>query len=102
MPGWNARDASRSEPAVGASTISWVTDFERLRQSVEHYRKLSGQLQHALDSRVPIEQAKGVLAERYGLDVDEAFVLLRSFCRANNITLRDAANAVTCRQDDDG
>lgn len=52
------------------------------------------QLQTALTSRVIIEQAKGVLAERHGLTVDAAFEALRSHARRNNLRLHDLAAAV--------
>lgn len=68
-----------------------------LLKTVHHYKTLSEQLQRALESRVAIEQAKGVLSERYHVDVEEAFRLLRSFCRTNNLRLEDAAKAVTQR-----
>ena len=45
------------------------------------------QLQSALESRVAIEQAKGILAERFGVTVDEAFELLRSAARKNGLKL---------------
>jgi hypothetical protein len=54
----------------------------------------AAQLQSALDSRVLIEQAKGVLAERLGVTADEAFALLRGHARANNRKLRECAGAV--------
>jgi AmiR/NasT family two-component response regulator len=41
-----------------------------------------------------IEQAKGVVAERAGVDVAEAFVRLRSYARKNNLLLADVAAAV--------
>ena len=52
------------------------------------------QLQHALESRVAIEQAKGVVAERYGVGVEEAFELIRSAARANRVKLHDLARAI--------
>ncbi len=51
------------------------------------------QLQTALNSRVLIEQAKGKLAERLGVDMDQAFALLRDRARAGNRRLSDLARA---------
>jgi len=52
------------------------------------------QLQTALNSRVLIEQAKGVLAERLHLDVDKAFTMLRSGARNHNRRLSELAQAI--------
>ncbi|WP_426512908.1 GAF and ANTAR domain-containing protein [Dactylosporangium sp. McL0621] len=52
------------------------------------------QLQTALNSRVVIEQAKGVLAERLRVDLDQAFTLLRHTARDRNRRLSDLAQAV--------
>jgi GAF domain-containing protein len=52
------------------------------------------QLQTALNSRVLIEQAKGILAERLHLDVADAFALLRSRARNHNRRLSDLAQAI--------
>lgn len=57
-------------------------------------RRLNEQLSGALTSRVVIEQAKGVLAERAGVDLAEAFSRLRSYARGNNLRLTDVALAV--------
>jgi transcriptional regulator with GAF, ATPase, and Fis domain len=54
---------------------------------------LNEQLQAALTSRVVIEQAKGKLAERLGLDMDQAFNVLRDYARARNLRLSDLARA---------
>jgi AmiR/NasT family two-component response regulator len=59
----------------------------------------SGQLQQALESRIVIEQAKGILAERFGVGVDEAFDLLRRGARSHQRRLRDlAAEVVASRE----
>jgi hypothetical protein len=52
------------------------------------------QLQEALDSRIVIEQAKGVLAERFHLEPDDAFEVLRRGARSNRLPLRDLAARV--------
>jgi ANTAR domain/GAF domain len=52
---------------------------------------LNTQLNEALNSRIMIEQAKGVIAERAGIDTDEAFARLRRHARSNNLRLADVA-----------
>ncbi len=59
---------------------------------------INAQLQTALDSRVLLEQAKGVLSLRGGLDMDQAFAVLRSFARDNNLRLTEVARAVATRK----
>jgi transcriptional regulator with GAF, ATPase, and Fis domain len=55
---------------------------------------VNDQLNHALNSRVVIEQAKGVLAERAGLNMEEAFSRLRNHARNHNLRLIDVAQHV--------
>jgi hypothetical protein len=52
------------------------------------------QLEHALESRVAIEQAKGIIAERYGLGVEDAFEVIRRAARHHRMKLRDLVGAV--------
>jgi transcriptional regulator with GAF, ATPase, and Fis domain len=52
---------------------------------------LATQLQTALSSRVQLEQAKGVLAQRAGLPMDQAFQLMRDYARSHNRRLSDVA-----------
>lgn len=61
---------------------------------------LAAQLQQALDSRVMIEQAKGVIAGRYGLTPEAAFGLLRNFARSHRLNIQEVAtDVVTGRAD---
>jgi AmiR/NasT family two-component response regulator len=52
------------------------------------------QLQAALNSRIVIEQATGILAERAGLDIELAFAALRQHARNQNLGLTDLARMV--------
>ncbi|MFD7155591.1 GAF and ANTAR domain-containing protein [Kribbella sp. NPDC059898] len=62
-------------------------------QATQHEIR-ADQLQSALSSRVVIEQAKGVLAERLGLSLAESFEVLRGYARRNGRRLTDVATAV--------
>jgi len=70
------------------ATISLLHD-----RSMRRTDTLNEQLQTALNSRVVIEQAKGKLAERLGIDVNQAFALLRDQARNRNQRLSDLARA---------
>jgi hypothetical protein len=60
----------------------------------EYWRERAEQLQHALSSRIAVEQAKGILGERLGLDMEGAFALLRYAARGERMKLHDLALAV--------
>jgi AmiR/NasT family two-component response regulator len=64
------------------------------RRETEAARRLAAQLQTALDSRRLIEQAKGVLAERYGIGPEAAFRHLRRQARDGNRKIHELASAV--------
>jgi hypothetical protein len=72
-----------------AATIGLLT-----HRVIQRHENTSAQLQTALTSRIAIEQAKGVLAGRLGITVDEAFELLRRHARSRNLKLHQAAAAV--------
>jgi GAF domain-containing protein len=59
----------------------------------EEAQRLNEQLSAALSSRVVIEQAKGVISERAGVHLDEAFARLRAYARNHNLRLTDVARA---------
>ncbi|MET8979097.1 GAF and ANTAR domain-containing protein [Streptomyces sp. NPDC004539] len=67
----------------------------------DRFRTLAGQLQHALTSRVRIEQAKGMLAERRHVGVDEAFEVLRGYARRNRLPIDTVALSVVEQTLDD-
>ena len=60
-------------------------------RAVRRMETVAEQLQAALNSRVVVEQAKGKLAERLSIEMDEAFGLLRVYARNSNQRLTDVA-----------
>ena len=61
-------------------------------RNVRRSDTVAEQLQGALNSRVVIEQAKGKLAERLSMDMDQAFTVLRDYARNSNQRLTDVAH----------
>ena len=64
------------------------------QRTIRHSVQVVEQLQIALDSRVIIEQAKGMLAHQGGLAMTDAFAVLRRYARRNNRRVTDCAHAV--------
>jgi len=78
-----------------AQALADVATIGVLQQRSAHRSTMvAEQLQHALNSRVVIEQAKGVLAERRGVTMEAAFDTLRQHARRGNRKLTDVALAV--------
>jgi GAF domain-containing protein len=63
-------------------------------RAIRHHEVLTEQLQSALNSRIVIEQAKGVIAERRRIDMDQAFALLRGAARSGNRRLSELAREI--------
>jgi GAF domain-containing protein len=63
-------------------------------QAASESRAVTEQLRSALDSRIAIEQAKGVVAESAGVDMVEAFARLRGYARSNQRLLAEVAQDV--------
>lgn len=83
-------DVDASQALADIATIAIL----QLRAAHEA-QVLNQQLNTALESRIVIEQAKGIIASREGLDLDASFDRLRTHARNNNIRLTDAAKAIT-------
>lgn len=89
---WTEEDLTGAEVMAEMATAHLINISDRRRQV-----ELAEQLQHALDSRVVIEQAKGVLVGKHQLTPDEAFDRIRRHARSHNANLTDTAEAVVGR-----
>lgn len=79
-----------------AQTLTTMATIGLLsHRALQEQEVLTRQLQTALDSRVVIEQAKGVIAERAGISMSEAFAVLRRAARSHRRPLSDLAAEIT-------
>ena len=82
-------DIDAAQALADVATIAVLQHRAALEAQV-----LNDQLNHALNSRIVIEQAKGMVAERRSLDMEEAFTALRNHARNHNLRLADVARGV--------
>ena len=85
-------DRSLAQALADVATIGIIQERGSSRREL-----LARQLQEAWSSRIVIEQAKGVLAERAGVHVDAAFQLLRGYARSHGLQLSEVARRVVAR-----
>jgi GAF domain-containing protein len=88
----NDEDLNLGQALAHVASIALVTGNDTADRG-----RLNEQLQTALDSRVFIEQAKGVIAEYSNVTMDEAFSLLRGYARDHNQKLTEVAKGVATR-----
>jgi transcriptional regulator with GAF, ATPase, and Fis domain len=88
--GLDADDRTACRALADVATIALIQE-----RALREAKLLSDQLQAALNSRVVIEQAKGVLGALANVDMDTAFRLLRAYARTNNLLLASVARDVT-------
>jgi len=82
-------DINAAQALADVATIAILQHRATLEAQV-----LNEQLHHALNSRILIEQAKGMVAENQGLNIEEAFAVLRNYSRNHNLRLVDVADSV--------
>jgi len=87
-----AADLRLAQALADVATISLVQDRAAADKDV-----VVEQLQHALDSRVVLEQAKGVLSYSGDLEMPAAYAALRTYARDHNIKLSELARALVNR-----
>jgi transcriptional regulator with GAF, ATPase, and Fis domain len=85
----SSQDVNLTQALADVATIGIIQE-----RAVKHGTDLAGQLQGALNSRIVLEQAKGIVAERRQVDMDQAFVLLRSYARTHRTQLSVVARAI--------
>jgi transcriptional regulator with GAF, ATPase, and Fis domain len=83
------RDMRDAQALADIATIGLLNE-----RAVREARLVAEQLQHALTSRVIIEQAKGVVAVRMNCGVDDAFQHMRTYARNKNLRLGEVARQV--------
>jgi GAF domain-containing protein len=88
---------------VDVQIVQALTDVAAIgllqERAVRRGEVLTEQLQGALNSRIAIEQAKGAIAQAYGISIDSAFNALRSYARQNNRKLTEVAREVLSNPD---
>lgn len=87
-----AEDAAIGQALADVATISLMQE-----RTIREAALVNEQLQRALNTRVLIEQAKGVIAHTAGVDMDEAFNRLRNHARANSQSLHVTAGRIVDR-----
>jgi GAF domain-containing protein len=85
----NDGDVRLVQALADIATISIIQE-----RAIAHAEMLTEQLQGALNTRIVVEQAKGVVSRTYGIGVDAAFELLRSHARRNHLRLGALAHDI--------
>jgi GAF domain-containing protein len=87
-------DVAAAQALADVATIAIVQ-----HRAAAEAKLLNEQLSEVLNTRIVIEQAKGMIAQRRGVDMETAFTALRDHARAHNLRLADVARDVTEGQD---
>jgi AmiR/NasT family two-component response regulator len=82
-------DIDAAQALADVATIAILSHRASLEAQI-----VNEQLNHALNSRIIIEQAKGVISERAGLNMEQAFSILRTYARSHNLRLQAVAHDI--------
>ncbi|QBI19970.1 ANTAR domain-containing protein [Egibacter rhizosphaerae] len=82
------------EAEMGQLLADMATGYVLNARKLDEHRTLAEQLQQALDSRVVIERANGMLAQRHDLSTAQAFERLRSYARSHRRRIHEVADEV--------
>ena len=85
----NQQDLAVAQAMADIATIGILQ-----QRAIHDSRAFSAQLEAALDSRIVIEQAKGIVAESNRIDVDQAVQQIRNFARNHNRLLSETAREI--------
>lgn len=85
---------SKDELELATVLADIATSYVVNASKLDLHRRTAEQLQRALDSRIVIEQAKGIISADRGIDVDGAFQLLRKHANDHHAGLRETAEAI--------
>ena len=88
-----ADDAAIAQAFADVATITLLQE-----RAARENALINEQLQRALNSRILIEQAKGVIAHTANVDMSAAFALLRGYARAHNQTIYETADKIINRK----
>lgn len=87
------RDLALAQSLVHVASVALINE-----RSAADSATVNSQLQHALSSRIVLEQAKGVLAHTGGLEMDQAFEVLRRYARDHSVKLGEIATQLVSRE----
>ncbi len=85
---------SESELTLARILCDMATSYVVNASRLDQQRRTAEHLQRALDSRVVIEQAKGIIAAQRHVSVDDAWKILRKHANDHQATLHSTADAV--------
>ncbi|MFE2376590.1 GAF and ANTAR domain-containing protein [Streptomyces sp. NPDC059398] len=85
----STQDASLAQALADVATIAILQ-----QRDLGHEQMEKSQLQHALSSRIVVEQAKGILAERWTVDPSTAYNALRVYARTHQLRISDCSRQI--------